>query len=127
MAEEAAHAADAVDSPYESIDWDELARRDAEYEATRTPKQKAEDDAHILGQSRINSVRAVGGPFDGMPLTVPPGATEVIMPAAYGKDPSMRGKVFYRRRALLHPAGTYVWEYAGQGDFTEQLPLDDED
>lgn len=53
-------------------------------------------ESNIVARGRIESVLAVDGPFDGVELTVPPGGSEVILPAAYA-DPKLTGLVIYRR------------------------------
>ena len=100
------------DSPYRDIDWDAMDA--AENQALLDPKEAARQAA--LPRSRTTLIRAEGGPFDGMDLNVPPGGSEVVLPAAYG-DGDMKGKVIYRRKGN-------VMEYVGQ---PEQIPDDEDD
>lgn len=50
-----------------------------------------------VGAGRIERIRAEGGPYDGVDLTVPPGGTAVVLPAAWG-DGDLKGKVTYERQ-----------------------------
>ena len=97
-----------TDSPYRDVDWDALER-----------ERELEEDIHgpnrVLASPKTSLVKAVGGPFDGMDLNVPPGGNQVLLPAAYG-DGDMRGMVIYKRDGG-------VMQYLGQ---PEQIP-DDED
>ena len=101
------------DSPYRisQEDWDAMAAADDKWEATPAGQ------LHMtkVSKSRTMLIRAEGGPFDGMDLNVPPGGSEVVLPAAYG-DGDMKGKVIYHRKGN-------VMVYVGQ---PEQIP-DDED
>jgi hypothetical protein len=99
-------------SPYRDIDWDAMAEE--EEKALLDPKEAARQAA--LPKSRTLLLKAEGGPFDGMELNVPPGGSEVVLPAAYG-DGDMKGKVIYRRKGN-------VMEYIGQ---PEQIPDDEDD
>ena len=105
-------------SPYRDIDYDAMAAdEDAYLEAN--PKQQ--ERMLSLMRSRTTLLKAVGGPFDGMDLNVPPGGSEVALPAAYG-DGDMKGLVIYRRGYDAETQQT-VMVYAGQ---PEQIP-DEED
>lgn len=87
---------------YDAVDWDEQ------------EKLHNEQGERVIGRSRVREFVAEGGPFDGVKLGVPPGGSEIILPAAFGAG-DMRGKVIYRREGdrLV---------YAGQGDYAEQDP-----
>jgi hypothetical protein len=75
-------------------------------------------ESNIVARGRIESLLAVGGPFDGEPLTVPPGGQEVILPAAYA-DPKLSGLVRYRREGDR-------MVYLGPPDQTDEAHTDPE-
>jgi hypothetical protein len=52
-----------------------------------------------IEQGRVDVIVAEGGPYDGEDLTCPPGASEVILVARFGKQRwDLMGKVIYRRK-----------------------------
>lgn len=73
----------------------------------------------VLGGAKIRRIPAVDGPFDGVDLTVPPNASQVILPAAFG-DGDMKGRVIYELR-------DGVMVYVGQPDQTDPAHTDDEE
>lgn len=50
----------------------------------------------VRAKAPILTLKAEGGPYDGVPLQVPPKATQVLLPAAFG-DGHGAGKVIYAR------------------------------
>ena len=102
---------DSAESPYtRPVDWD---REDREYEAylqTDDGKKVVQGGAHTL------LLQAVGGPYDGMPINVPPGGTSVAMPSAFGAG-DMHGSSIYER--YITDEGITVMLYVGQGEQTD--------
>ena len=98
------------------VDWDAEER---EYEAyLKTPDGKKV----VQGGSTTTLFKAVGGPFDGEMINVPPGGTEVSMPSAFGQG-DLVGSSIYRRAVNLADASTYM-EYVGQS--VHEDPPDEE-
>ena len=58
-------------------------------------------------------MKAVGGPYDGMPINVPPGGTSVAMPSAFGAG-DLHGSSIYER--YITDEGITVMLYVGQGE-----------
>lgn len=81
-------------------------------------KERPNYAAEVLGRSKVEALRAEGGPFDGVELSAPPGASQVILPAAFG-DGDMRGKVIYERRGDR-------MVYVGQPDQTDEAHTDED-
>lgn len=98
---------------YRDIDWDALAAAEA------IEREEHPDLFKVISSPPTTLVKAIGGPFDGMELNVPPGGSEVLLPAAYG-DGDMKGKVIYRR---IYTADGSIMKYMGQ----PEQRLDEED
>ena len=94
--------------------WDAEARAYDEY--LKTPEGRR---VHVAG-SVTSLVTAVGGPYDGMNINVPPGGDEVSLPSAFG-DGDLHGSSIYKRHVDLLTGDTTM-VYVGQSAHT-----DDED
>jgi hypothetical protein len=100
-------------SPYDAVDWDAI---NDEYE-----KRVAEGEVNILGRSKALFLLGEGGPYDGKEITMPPGASEILLPAAFGEG-DMHGMVIYRRE--VRASGDRM-VYIGQPEQPD--PEDEED
>ena len=69
-----------------------------------------------VGGAVTTLMKAVGGPYDGMPINVPPGGTSVAMPSAFGAG-DMHGSSIYER--YITDEGVTVMLYVGQGNQTD--------
>ena len=98
------------------VDWDAEEREYEKY--LQTPDGKKV----VQGGSTTTLLKAVGGPFDGEMINVPPGGTEVSMPSAFGQG-DLVGSSIYRRAVNLADASTYM-EYVGQS--VHEDPPDEE-
>ena len=87
-------------------DWDEEERRYSAYLLDNS-------ESVAVGGATTMLMKAVGGPYDGMPINVPPGGSSVAMPSAFGKG-DMHGSSLYER--YITDAGDTVMLYVGQGD-----------
>ena len=106
------------DSPYKDIgtdaDWDQYSD---EYDAyLLTPEGRRVQ----RGAAITSLVRAVGGPYDGYEINVPPGGDEVSLPSAFG-DGDLHGSSVYKHVVNL-VTGETTMQYIGQSEHT-----DDED
>lgn len=84
------------------------------------PDTDPNQEQKILGSAKIQNLVAEGGPFDGEELTLPPGGSIVILPAAFGKTGDMQGKVIYERRGSK-------MVYVGQPDQTDEDHTDEDE
>jgi hypothetical protein len=96
-----------VDTPQD--DWDEEERTYNHYLLQH-------GDAVSVSGAVTTLMKAVGGPFDGMPINVPPGGTSVAMPSAFGAG-DMHGSSIYER--YITDEGITVMLYVGQGEQTD--------
>ena len=65
------------------------------------------------GGAATTLMKAVGGPYDGVTINVPPGGTSVAMPSAFGSG-DLRGSSIYER--YITDEGVTVMLYVGQGE-----------
>ena len=73
-------------------------------------------DAVAVSGAVTTLMKAVGGPYDGMPINVPPGGTSVAMPSAFGQG-DLKGSSLYER--YITDEGITVMLYVGQGEQTD--------
>ncbi len=92
-------------------DWDE---EDTTYNAYLLGAGAGE--VQVAG-SVTTLMKAVGGPYDGMPINVPPGGTSVAMPSAFGAG-DLHGSSIYER--YITDEGITVMRYVGQGNQTDE-------
>ena len=93
----------------EQEDWDQEERVYNSYLLTH-------GDAVAVSGAVTTLMKAVGGPYDGMPINVPPGGTSVAMPSAFGAG-DMHGSSIYER--YITDEGITVMLYVGQGEQTD--------
>jgi len=74
-------------------------------------------DGVNIGGAETTLMKAVGGPYDGMPINVPPGGTAVAMPSAFGQG-DLKGSSLYER--YITDEGVTVMRYVGQGNQTDE-------
>ena len=96
-----------VDTPQD--DWDEEERVYNRYLLQNG------DSVSVRG-AVTTLMKAVGGPYDGMPINVPPGGTSVAMPSAFGAG-DLHGSSIYER--YITDEGVTVMLYVGQGNQTD--------
>ena len=90
----------------EQEDWDQEERVYNSYLLTH-------GDAVAVSGAVTTLMKAVGGPYDGMPINVPPGGTSVAMPSAFGAG-DLHGSSIYER--YITDEGVTVMLYVGQGE-----------
>ena len=81
-------------SPYDTVDWDQLAAEEDAYYAEH-PEELAR--VRALDKKDYETLPAAGGPYEGMELHCPTGGTTVIVPAQFGRTGDLRGQVIYVR------------------------------
>jgi len=100
-----------IERPNYDLDYD---AEDREYERYLT----TEDGRKVLrGGAATTLMKAVGGPYDGETINVPPGGTSVAMPSAFGTSCDLKGSSIYKR--YITDEGSTVMLYVGQGEQTD--------
>ena len=97
-----------IDRPDYDLDYDAEDRGYEQYLTT-------EEGRRVLrGGSTTTLMKAVGGPYDGEVINVPPGGTSVAMPSAFGTSCDLKGSSIYER--YITDEGITVMLYVGQGE-----------
>ena len=97
-----------IERPNYDLDFD-VAERDYErYLATEDGRKVSR------GGAATTLMKAIGGPYDGETINVPPGGTSVAMPSAFGTSCDLKGSSIYER--YITDEGVTVMLYVGQGE-----------
>ena len=100
-----------IERPNYDLDFD-VAERDYErYLATEDGRKVSR------GGAATTLMKAIGGPYDGETINVPPGGTSVAMPSAFGTSCDLKGSSIYER--YITDEGITVMLYVGQGEQTD--------